>query len=81
MDLTRIDGERETLEDRLIRDGGVEVFDFNHDARNPRNRSEIAKIKAAAQRIKAMKSDSDPVTTRLLNPVVTSRPGFNQPST
>jgi len=30
MDFARVDGERETLEDQFVRDGGVEVSDLEH---------------------------------------------------
>ena len=30
MNLARIDGERQTFEDRLIRNRGVEIFNFQH---------------------------------------------------
>src|SRR3546814_10882742 len=30
MDFARVDDERQALQDRLVGDGGVEVFDFEH---------------------------------------------------
>ncbi|GEM72662.1 hypothetical protein SAQ01S_24280 [Sphingomonas aquatilis NBRC 16722] len=73
MDLARVDGEAEALEDRLAVDLGVEVFDFQHQRERffferwitkNRNEKTIASVLTKLTAIATAKPDQPAIVTR-----------------